>query len=370
MKKIISTITLLFCGMVMANAQIADGFYHIKNAGTGRYLSINDTDPGNFKVSESGSVNLNGICTYINYDSVAVSPSCVIFVRSIGNGKYDFAGQGSSFYTITSEKLPINITSSGAGSYKIWGTYKSFTKWLTDMSPSQKDAHLTSNDLPYTNWTFKPINTSDQYIGIHPDVKAADGSYYGTIYAGFNFRLVSPGMKAYYVNNAGGAGFTMKEIESDVIPASVPVIIKCSSLNPQENKIEPVIGGYGFDHTNYLRGVYCSIYVAGHHNTTDFRNVTMRILGLNDKGELAFIANPSVDRLYKERYLMANKAYLVVSPDAADVMTLNGPTAINAIKTDANTKTGIYTLTGVRLPDGVTPRAGIYVKNGKKVIIK
>ena len=96
----------------------------------------------------------------------------------------------------------------------------------------------------------------------------------------------------------------------------------------------------------------------------------MRILGLNDKGELAFIANPNVNRLYKEQYLMANKAYLVVSPSDADVMTLNGPTAINTVKTDANTKTGIYTLTGVRLPDGVTPRAGIYVKNGKKVIIK
>jgi hypothetical protein len=44
--------------------------------------------------------------------------------------------------------------------------------------------------------------------------------------------------------------------------------------------------------------------------------------------------------------------------------------AINTVKADDNTSTGIYTLTGVRLPDGVTPRAGIYIKNGKKVIIK
>lgn len=370
MKKIISTITLLFCGMVMTHAQIADGFYHIKNAGTGRYLSINDTDPGNYPVSESGSVNLNGICTYIKYDSVAVSPSCVVFVNSLGNGKYDLQSQGSSFYTMTSGKLPINISSAGNGFYKIWGTYKGFTKWLTDMSPSQRDAHLINTETGMDSWAFMPINTSDQYIGIHPDVKTADGSYYGTIFAGFNFRFVSPGMKAYYVNSAGGAGFTMKEIETDVIPACIPVIIKCSSLNPQENKIEPVIGGYDFDHINYLRGVYCSIYVAGHHNVTRFDDITMRILGLNDKGELAFIAKPSVDRLYKEQYLMANKAYLVANSSDADVMTLNGPSAINTVKADDNNKIGIYTLTGVRLPDGVTPRAGIYVKNGKKVIIK
>ena len=31
---------------------------------------------------------------------------------------------------------------------------------------------------------------------------------------------------------------------------------------------------------------------------------------------------------------------------------------------------GIYTLTGVRLPDGVTPKAGVYIKDGKKVVIK
>ena len=368
MKKIISAITLLFCGMIIAHAQIANGFYHIKNAGTGRYLSINDTDPGNYPVSQSGSVNLAGIRTYINYDSVAVSPSCVIYVKQLGDGKYDLQGQGSSLYAMTSEKLPINIT--GSGTYKIWGTYKGFTKYLTDKSPSDKDGNLVNTETGMTSWTFKPINTSDQYIGIRPDVKTADGTYYGTIFAGFNFRFVSPGMAAYYVSNAGGAGFTMVQIGSDVIPANTPVIVRCNSFNPQDNKIEPVVGGYSFDNMNYLRGVYCSLYVAGHHNVERFDDITMRVLGLSDKGELAFIANPPVDRLYKEQYLMGNKAYLKVHSGDADVMTHGNYSAINTIKTDDNTKTGIYTLTGVRLPDGVTPHAGIYVKNGKKVIIK
>ena len=353
MKKIFSTFTLLFCGMMIANAQIADGFYHIKNAGTGRYLSINDTDPNNYPVSQSGSVNLAGIRTYVNYDSVAVSPSCVIYVRSLGNDKYDFATQGSSLYAMTSQKLPVDITPNGNGTYKIHGTYKGFTKYLTDMSKSNKDAHLINTETGMDNWTFEPINTS-----------------YGTIYAGFNFRFVSPGMSAYYVSNAAGAGFTMKQIESDVIPACIPVIIKCSSINPQDNKIEPVVGGYDFDEMNWLAGVFCSLYVAGHHNVKLFDDISMRILGLSDKGELAFLADPSIDRLYKEKYLMANKAYLKVNYGDADVMILDGPSAINTVKNDDSSNTGIYTLTGVRLPEGVTARAGIYVKNGKKIIIK
>ena len=370
MKKIFSTITLLFCGMMMANAQITDGFYHIRNAGTGRYLSINDTDPNNYPVSQSGSVNLAGIRTYINYDSVAVSPSCVIFVKELGNGKYDFAAQGSSLYAMTSQKLPVDITAIGNGTYRIHGSYKGYTKELTDKSPSKQDGNLVNTETGMIYWTFEPINTSNEYIGIHPDVKTADGTYYGTIYAGYNFRFVSPGMEAYYVSNAGGAGFTMKKITSDVIPASVPVIIKCNSANPQDNKIEPVIGGYDFNDYNLLDGVYCSLYVAGHHNVKRFDNISMRILGLSDKGELAFLADPSIDRLYKDKYLMANKAYLKVNYGDADVMILDGPSAINTVKNDDSSNTGIYTLTGVRLPEGVTASAGIYVKNGKKIIIK
>ena len=109
---------------MMANAQIADGFYHIRNAGTGRYISINDTNPENYEVSQSGTVNMGGIRTYINYDSVAVSPSCVIFVSALPGGGYNLSGQGSSIYAMTSNRLPIDITSNGNGTYKISGTYK------------------------------------------------------------------------------------------------------------------------------------------------------------------------------------------------------------------------------------------------------
>ena len=61
---------------ISTSAQLADGFYHVKNVATGRYISINDTNPGNYKVS-SGDVNMGGFRTYLSYDTVAVSPSCV-----------------------------------------------------------------------------------------------------------------------------------------------------------------------------------------------------------------------------------------------------------------------------------------------------
>ena len=359
--------------MILVHAQIiADGYYHIRNSGTGRYISISDTDPGNYQVSQSGSVNLAGIRTFINYDSVAVSPSCVIFVTRLEGGGYNISGQGSSLYEMTSYRLPVDITSNGNGTYKISGTYNGFTKYLIDRSPSDEDGYLISTNGDMDNWTFEPINTTTEFIAIHPDVKTADGAYYGTIFAGFNFRLVSPGMTAFYISNAGGTGFTMEPIEGDVIPASTPVIIKCSSAYIEDNLIEPVIGYYPFEYANWLGGVYCSLKASNHNNLTLFDRITMRILGLSEKGELAFVANPDPNRLYKEQFLMANKAYLKVNPGDADVM-IHGkydPQAINSAKSDDKSSTAIYTLTGIRLPDGVAPRAGIYVKNGKKVIIK
>ena len=353
------------------SAQLADGFYHIKNVTTGRCISINDTNPENYKPNmSSGDVNMGGIRTYFSPDTVAVSPSCVIFVKRLANGQYDLCGQGSSLYSMSSERLGVDLSFQGSNTFKISGTASGITKILADGSPSDKDSWLMNRLTTTQVWQASPINTTDEYIGIKPDVKTKDGAWYGTIYAGFSFRLASPGMTAYYVSHAGGTGFTMTQIDGDVIAAGTPVIVRCHSANPEDNKIEPVIGGYSFEQTNRLGGVYCSLDVTKHHTVTLFDRVSMRVLGLNDKGELAFVSNPSADRLYNGQFLMANKAYLKVSPNDADVMTTDGYADINSVKSDSKSSMGIYTLTGIRVSDKAQMRPGIYIQNGKKVIVR
>ena len=369
MKKLLSVLSLMMAsaGIQNADAQIADGFYHIKNVATGRCISINDTDPGNYKVNwTSGSINLAGFRTYLSYDTVAVSPSCVIFLRRLDNGQYDLCGQGSGLYAMSSGRYGVDLNMIGDNAFTISATARGFSKNLSDGSPSDEDSWLMNRLTTTDQWRAVPINTSDEYIGVRPDVRTADGIYYGTIYAGFNFRLVSTGMAAFYVSNAGGTGFTMQQIDDDVIPAGTPVIVRCNSVNPEDNRIEPVIGGYSFDDPNWLGGVYCSLSVSGHRNTTPFDRITMRILGLNDKGELAFIANPPSERLYKDLFLMANKAYLKVAPSDADVMTLDGYTdGINRLKASEDADGPVYNLAGQKV--GASYK-GIVIQNGKKRI--
>lgn len=303
--------------------EIAEGFYHIRNAVTGRYMSINDTNPGNYQATQAGDVNMAGLRTYLNYDSVAVSPSCVIYVRHLGNGKYDLVGQGSSLCNMFNQKLDIHVSAVNNGTYKIYGTTQGITRYLADGSPSDEDSWMMNRLSETEYWVFNPINTTNEYIAVRPDIKTADGHYFGTIYAGFSFRLASEGMAAFYVSNAGGTGVTLNQIAGDVVPACTPVVIRCNSADIRDNKIEPVIGGYTFDKINWLGGVYCSLNVTKHRNTTLYDQITMRLLSLNDDGELAFVKDVPAERLYKEQYLMANKAYLKVNPGDADIMAIN-----------------------------------------------
>lgn len=371
MKKILSTFALAALCILNANAQIADGFYHVQNAVTGRYISISDNDPANYPITvKTGSVNMAGIRTIKNHDNVCTSPATVVYVRNIGGDKYDLEGQGTSLYKISGSRLYIILEAQSDGSYLAkTDKYEGISLIIADGTDTDKEEDFLRNKSEATKyWYARAIDGGSEYVGIKPDVKTDDG-WWGTIYAGFAFKLASSGMKAYYINSAGGSKFDLKEVTDDVIAATMPVIVKCNSDNPADNKITPVYGGGQEPGDNMLYGVYCSLTnVSKHFNAKLFDPSSMRCIG-TDGGKLAFVKNPS--NLVDGKYLPANKAYLEVE-GAEDVLTQDGQTAIVNIKAEekSNAPEGTFTLTGIRIPDGVTPKAGVYIKNGKKVVIK
>ena len=175
-------------------------------------------------------------------------------------------------------------------------------------------------------------------------------------------------MKAYYISEASGSKFTLKEI-SGTIPAKTPVIIKCTSNDPANNKIEPVVSGGTSINDNKLGGVYCATTTMKFTNVTLYDYTKMRVIG-SSNGKLAFV-KASENDLFEKKYLRANKAYLAVPSGSADTMT-ESATGITTISKDdiSKDKEGLYTLTGIRIPDNVTPQPGIYIKDGKKIVIK
>lgn len=185
---------------------------------------------------------------------------------------------------------------------------------------------------------------------------------FGTFYTDKNY-VLPQGLTAFGYTSIDGNNTLTKSVEyvaGDIVPANTAVVVKgakgsYSYYNTEEVATKTI-------EKNLLKGV-----------TTDTRieatsGVKRYILTRADDGILAFYRTNTGNINVK-----ANRAYLEV-PTAMAVasFSLEGTaTGINNVVTTA-AKQGIYTISGVRLNATTTKElpAGIYIVNGKKVIVK
>ena len=185
---------------------------------------------------------------------------------------------------------------------------------------------------------------------------------FGTFYTDKNY-VLPQGLTAFGYTSIDGNNTLTKSVEyvaGDIVPANTAVVVKGAKgsynyYNTEEAATKTI-------EKNLLKGV-----------TTDTRieaisGVKRYILTRADDGILAFYRTNTGNINVK-----ANRAYLEV-PTAMAVasFSLEGTaTGINNVVTTA-AKQGIYTISGVRLNATTTKEllAGIYIVDGKKVIVK
>lgn len=375
MKKIITAILALIA--IPTTAQInGDGYYRIQNNASERYITITDSVNNNTSTS-TAIVDLNNISTWKGFDNVKSNPASIIYIEAVGS-KYDLAGQGLSVHQLTGGKAYVDLKNRAEGIYLIQASAKqggiTVTKTLFD-GASDDEYDYVSDDGATTHqyWRIKPVDTEDNYIGITPTVQTNDG-WYGTIYAAFPFKLVSSGMAAYYVDGIHEGQFQLKEISDEVKPAATPLIIKCSSNNAEQNKILPVIAATTAPSDNKLRGTYFASSLRKHIARVEFDNSTMRVLDTDDTGNLIF-TNPESSYLANSKYIPKNTAYLYDTTGLiGDYLLVSRDTFSGISNIEVNTQkiaiNGTFTLSGVQVDDNKVLRPGIYIKDGKKVVIK
>ena len=366
MKKIFTSI-LFAAFAVSATAQISEGYYHIMNNYTGRYLTITSRQSNGGSVG-SASADLDALETRKPLDEISADPGACIYIKNQSDDSYDLGAQGTSVGKISGGLYP-HLTAVDGG-YTIWGTYKGVKVVLSDspQSASKNSGHMSQKGSESQVWTVSKIDGGEHYMGIKPEVNA-DGYYWATFYAGFPFKLGS-GMKAYYIVNVNDGGFQLKDYSGDTVGASCPILIRCNGSKASDNKITPLTSGGSDPSDNKLRGIYFSSDVLGH---TDYNNKynssTQRILGKSG-GKLAFV-KASSGNLVDGQFTEHNRCWLVVPSSAVDTMTEAGYTGISNIDADATpANKKIYTLQGIEIPEGTTPRPGIYIQDGKKIVIK
>ena len=349
-------LTLIFmAGMALnAAAQLEDGFYRIKNTATGRYIVM--YDPYVLVNKATVTVNLTALQTISSFNTVSSHMGSVWYMKGQGDSQYDLFCQHSSLGKNSNGFYP-KLFQNG-GSYRIYGEYNGLTKYLYDVNDYDTGEGYVDIEGQNINWEFIPIG-GDNYIGIEPETNA-DGYYWATFMSGFPFKLGS-GMKAYYVNSINDHGFA-KTAMGDEIPAKTPVLLRLNGSNPSDNKITLMRSSNASAPSgNKMYGTWYSSNLGGKHEDHNVKCKSYnRVLGKSG-GRLAFVKGSGV--------IEHNRGYIDVSSNADDAI-IEASDGINSIENDSDIENAIYTLTGQKVPEGTTPRSGVYIKNGKKMIIK
>ena len=204
------------------------------------------------------------------------------------------------------------------------------------------------------------VYAKDETIAGAINIATEEG--FGTFYTDKNY-VLPQGLTAFGYTSIDGNNTLTKSVEyvaGDIVPANTAVVVKGAKgsynyYNTEETATKTI-------EKNLLKGV-----------TTDTRfeatsGVKRYILTRADDGILAFYRTNSGTINVK-----ANRAYLEVpTAKAVASFSLEGTaTGINNVVTTA-AKQGIYTISGVRLNATTTKElpAGIYIVDGKKVIVK
>lgn len=333
MKKIILfLITVLSVSLSFAQLG-GDGFYRVKNYGTGYYIWVCDNTGKINPVATTADMGALQLWPELN--NAISEPASVLYMKHAEGEKWDAQAQGTGVVKMIQHHLQIRTLGVVDGNtlYQVYATESGMTIYLSDAGGWGGDYHTlgTTGKGTATRWIAEPINANtDNYFGVKPTLTVGD-KYYAPFYADFAFSFASAGMKAYTISVIDDGNAVIKPIETEIIPASTPIIIECSSADKSNNRLNLLAGSYPAVANNKLAGVYfCNEFREKSKDAiTPFDNTLMRVLQVNAEGKLVF--DTQTTNLHVnwwgddgKRYLNANQSYLPVptgTPEEVTIMT-------------------------------------------------
>lgn len=374
--------------MLGAQAQLSGaGYYRVKNVASGRYMSLSDNQSRGVDFN-SCTADCGAMQTSKIMDNIYSDPGSIFYLDHIGGVSYNVIGQGTSLHDIINYYIYISPVGSY---YKIYQEQKGQRITLSDLDDVEEDESYVATTGGKTTWFITPLNTTDNYIGVKPTISVGD-KHYAAVFTGYPYTL-GAGMKAYYINKViEKEGVVIIKELTDTIPAKTPVLIECSSTDISKNQITPVRNSVAVPSDNVAKGVYFCLgdRWSAHYNSTKFDSSTMRVLSLNTYGNLAvststqnlktvMIEPKGADGKHLTiTAIPANSWYIPVSSSAPSELKLvtaeQYATGIKDITVKPASLYNVYTLEGVQIKKNATSisdlHQGIYIINGKKVVIK
>lgn len=388
MKKRLFLLLLGCATMLGAQAQLSGaGYYRVKNVSTGRYMSLSDNHSRGVDFN-SCTADCGAMQTSKIMDNIYSDPGSIFYLDHIDGVSYNVVGQGTSLHDIINYYIYISPVGSY---YKIYQEQKGQRITLSDLDDVEENESYVATTGGKTTWYITPLNTTDNYIGVKPTISVGD-KHYAAVFAGYPYTL-GTGMKAFYINKViENEGVVIIKELTGTIPANTPVLIECSSTDISKNQITPVLNSDAVPSDNVANGVYFCLgdRWSAHYNSTKFDPATMRVLSLNTYGNLAVSTSTQnlktvmiEPRGADGKHLTvtaipANSWYIPVSSSAPSELKLvtaeQYATGIRDITVKPASLYNVYTLEGVQIKKNATSisdlHPGIYIINGKKVVIK
>ena len=305
----------------------------------------------------------------------------------------DRINQGQTYYLMSGalKKIdngrnynPSDLTNTSHNEYE--GTLPKF-----DFVNNNNTDTYFGPELPVTGdaamWILEKVDDTN-YFGVKPstNMRGRDGKYYTTLYVDFPFQIKGD-VKAYTIEgveakNADGYYFAkVKKLaqQGDVVPAQTAVVLECNSTNPADNQLLPTGDEKPKQSNNRLCGTFFGEVINGltvkdgAGNDYNVTNDNIRAFNINT----ADSRNPIGFYKVKSNVtnIPGNKAFLVLTNAEAQAKGFvlefedGGTTGIETIENSRHsTEDGIYyDLQGRRVEN---PTRGVYIVNGKKVVIK
>lgn len=305
----------------------------------------------------------------------------------------DRINQGQTYYLMSGalKKIdngrnynPSDLTNTSHNEYE--GTLPKF-----DFVNNNNTDTYFGPELPVTGdaamWILEKVDDTN-YFGVKPstNMRGRDGKYYTTLYVDFPFQIKGD-VKAYTIEgveakNADGYYFAkVKKLaqQGDVVPAQTAVVLECNSTNPADNQLLPTGDETPETSNNRLCGTFFGEAINGltvKDGTGAERNVTrdnIRAFNINTADSRNPIGFYKLNNTVTT--IPGNKAFLVLTNAEAQAKGFvlefedGGTTGIETIENSRHsTEDGIYyDLQGRRVEN---PTRGVYIVNGKKVVIK
>ena len=397
-------------------------YCRFENVATGKFLSLSSTSDATRREEEDEdnqgeyrytALVINALKLLDNTSSSMSDPSTVFYIGGTSDNAEGISpvlvlqSQGEDVlpkFVYGNDNQPIKI--------KKVGQYFHISKIMTVNSRNQTGEVFLNDegtDIPVfsntqgNNALWKIHFLDEGHIGEHafgvaPDARMLqNGKYYTTLYTKFPYKMLD-GIKAYYLDidsaeviyNAKAKKITFLEADNEdkIIPKNMAVILECNGTSPKGNRLLPIVdknnsiseSKYVTDKNNPLKG---ALVVGG--NLTGAEAAAKR--HLNQDYVYVYSSKNGHVSFYKwsgDKPIPNNKVYLAVTKDfegetSTDGNAAKGYTFVWGLEAEDNSATGIDTAVQVEEDGAIynlqgskvtNPSAGVYIKNGKKIVVK